>query len=110
MKASGFGRVDFDVLSALCNFSSANPECLMFGTDSPLTRAAVQYQDSDFDLIAKATGFEQANRIYFANAVKFYRQESALGKKGDLPKAGLETLQLVINVFSDAVAYPLIIS
>ena len=39
VKASGFGRVDFDVALALKEIASANPDALMFGTDLPSTRA-----------------------------------------------------------------------
>jgi len=37
VKATGFGRVDFDVRTALQNLYEANPEALMFGTDLPST-------------------------------------------------------------------------
>ncbi len=39
VKTTGFGRVDFDVAAALRDFSAANPECLLFGTDQPSTRS-----------------------------------------------------------------------
>ena len=76
VKATGFGRVDFDVPVALRDSTSANPESLMFGNDLPSNRAATHYQDTDFEMMAEATGWEQASRIYFGNAMNFHRLES----------------------------------
>src|SRR5699024_1156912 len=39
VKATGFGRVDFDVAEAIKQIYSINPDALMFGTDLPSTRA-----------------------------------------------------------------------
>ena len=39
VKATGFGRIDFDPVTALKDLYSANPSALMFGTDLPSTRA-----------------------------------------------------------------------
>lgn len=80
VKATGFGRLDFDVPIALRDFTLANPESLMFGSDLPSTRAPIPYQDTDFEMIAEATGWEHANRIYFGNAMKLYRLESNQGE------------------------------
>jgi len=49
VKASGFGRVDFDVPTALKDLYAANPDSLMFGTE-------------------KAAG-----QIFYTNAINFYR-------------------------------------
>lgn len=73
VKASGFGRVDFDVRSALRDLTLANPECLLFGTDLPSTRAPIPFSHSDFTLVAEATDSAQAQRIFFENAVKLYQ-------------------------------------
>jgi len=73
VKATGFGRLDFDVSSALKSLFSANPEALMFGTDLPSTRARRPYNDSDFLLVADALGTEGAEKILYKNAVNFYR-------------------------------------
>jgi len=45
VKATDFGRVDFDVRSALIDLYAANPRALMLGTDLPSTRAPRPYQD-----------------------------------------------------------------
>ena len=47
VKATGFGRVDFDVRPALTELYAANPRALMFGTDLPSTRAPRPYLDDD---------------------------------------------------------------
>jgi predicted TIM-barrel fold metal-dependent hydrolase len=73
IKATGFGRVDFDVRTALKELYSANPDALMFGTDLPSTRAPLPYQDQDFNLVAEAVGEEGAVKVLYENAVRYYR-------------------------------------
>ena len=73
VKASGFGRVDFDVRKALKDLYAANPDCLMFGTDLPSTRAARPYTDRDFQLVFDTLGEEAAERVFYTNAINFYR-------------------------------------
>lgn len=73
VKASGFGRVDLDVATALRDLYSANPASLMFGTDLPSTRAARPYSDSDLQLIGDTLGEIGAKRVLYENAVDFYR-------------------------------------
>jgi predicted TIM-barrel fold metal-dependent hydrolase len=79
VKASGFGRVNFDVGTALKALYSANPAALMFGTDLPSTRAARPYSERDFQLVIDTLGEVAAERVFYANAVDFYRT----GKKPD---------------------------
>jgi len=73
VKASGFGRVDFDVRSALQALFAANPDTLMFGTDLPSTRAARAYSDRDFQLVIDTLGAEAARRVLYENAVTLYQ-------------------------------------
>ena len=73
IKATGFGRVDFDVASALKDIYSANPHSLMFGTDLPSTRAPRAYSDDDFILTANTLGDAPAKKIFSENAVLFYK-------------------------------------
>ena len=79
VKASGFGRVDFDVRTALKNLYAANPSCLMFGTDLPSTRAARPYTDRDFRLVIDTLGEETAEQVFYTNASRFYRMEESSG-------------------------------
>jgi predicted TIM-barrel fold metal-dependent hydrolase len=73
VKATGFGRVDFDVPTALRELYAANPGALMFGTDLPSTRAPRPYADGDFLLVAETLGEEAARAVYYDNAAEFYR-------------------------------------
>ena len=73
VKASGFGRVDFNVGMALKDLYAANPDSLMFGTDLPSTRAARPYTDRDFQLLIDTLGEKAARQVFYANAINFYR-------------------------------------
>lgn len=73
VKATGFGRLDFDVRSALRDLCSANPEGIMFGTDLPGTRAPRPYADVDFELVVDCLDERQALKVLCTNAVDWYR-------------------------------------
>ena len=73
VKATGFGRVDFDVRAALRDLYAANPKSLMFGTDLPSTRAPRPYQDDDYTLVLETLGEEKASNVCYKNAVEFYK-------------------------------------
>lgn len=75
VKATGFGRVDFDVAAALPAICAANPEALLFGTDLPSTRAPRPYSDDDLLLVHDLLGEELARKVLYDNAVAFYRPE-----------------------------------
>ncbi len=76
VKATGFGRIDFDASRAIIELYNANPDSLMFGTDLPSTRAPVPFQDSDIDRVADALGGEAAQKVFSTNAIEFYRPAS----------------------------------
>jgi predicted TIM-barrel fold metal-dependent hydrolase len=73
VKASGFGRADFDVCEALKLLYTASPDSLMFGTDLPSTRATKPYTDRDFQLLIDTLGEEAARRVFYTNAINIYR-------------------------------------
>ncbi|MDY0190257.1 MAG: amidohydrolase family protein [Desulfuromonas sp.] len=73
VKATGFGRVDFEVTAALQQICAVNPAALMFGTDLPSTRAARAYADEDFLLVIAALGDVLAQQVFYANAINFYK-------------------------------------
>lgn len=73
VKASGFGRVDFEVSEVLRQVHAVNPRALMFGTDLPSTRAARPYRDSDLDLVIEALGPAAARAVFAENAQAWYR-------------------------------------
>lgn len=72
VKASGFGRLDFDVPKALQSIYSVNPDALMFGTDLPSTRATRPFQEDDIELVYEAFGAEGARKILYSNAQDWY--------------------------------------
>jgi predicted TIM-barrel fold metal-dependent hydrolase len=73
VKATGFGRTEVDVPSALRDLARANPDCLIFGTDLPSQRARRPFLPSDMDLIRETLGDTLAQKVFFDNAVEFYR-------------------------------------
>ncbi|HYC47299.1 MAG TPA: amidohydrolase family protein [Burkholderiales bacterium] len=73
VKATGFGRTEVDVPSALRDLARANPECLMFGTDLPSQRARRPFEPADMDLIRDVLGEPLARKAFWDNAVAFYR-------------------------------------
>jgi predicted TIM-barrel fold metal-dependent hydrolase len=73
VKATGFGRVDFDVRTALTDLYAANPRALMFGTDLPSTRAPRPYRDDDYTLVLETLGEEKGANVFYKNAIEFYR-------------------------------------
>ena len=72
VKATGFGRVDFDVREVLSTIYTINPEALMFGTDLPCTRAPRPFRDNDLRLIIDTLGEQECARVLFENAMEFY--------------------------------------
>ena len=78
VKATGFGRVDFDVPQAVKDITSANPASLVFGTDMPSTRAPRPFLPSDIDLVADALGEALAKRVFYSNAIEFYRPRATV--------------------------------
>jgi len=73
IKASGFGRVDFDIATALQDIYKANPNALMFGTDLPSTRAPNPFKFKDINLIVQVLGEDAAQRVLYHNAADFYK-------------------------------------
>jgi len=73
VKATGFGRVDFDVARAMQEIVTTNPEALMFGTDLPCTRAPRLFQQADLQLVQQQFAQTQCHKILYANAYDWYR-------------------------------------
>lgn len=72
VKATGFGRVDFNIEEALKALYGANPDCLMFGTDLPSTRAPRRFKYADITTIVDTLGERAATKVLSSNAQKFY--------------------------------------
>ena len=76
VKATGFGRVDFDVPRAIKQITAINPDALVFGTDMPSTRADRPYSDDDFFTVIETIGKDMARKVFYDNAIKLYRPKS----------------------------------
>jgi hypothetical protein len=72
VKATGFGRIDLDVVSTLRAVHRANPAALMAGTDLPSTRARRPFRAEDLSLVAQALGEAAARAVLCENARAFY--------------------------------------
>ena len=77
VKATGFGRIDFDPSEAIKIFHQANPDSLLFGTDLPSTRASIPFQLSDIHIILESLGGEAAKKVLKENAIEFYKIKSS---------------------------------
>lgn len=76
VKATGFGKVELDVVKAIREISDVNPDALMFGTDLPSTRAKRPYNNADIELIYHTVDEEQADKVLYKNAMKWYLERS----------------------------------
>lgn len=76
VKATGFGRIDFSPELAVLELFSANPECLMFGTDLPSTRAPRPFDNADVSKIIETLGEKNAAKVLYTNARKFYLEKN----------------------------------
>ena len=79
VKATGFGRLDFDPGPVMREISAANPDTLMFGTDLPSTRAPRPFRNEDVEKVMEALGEKLARKALHDNAVDFYRPGSGRG-------------------------------
>jgi predicted TIM-barrel fold metal-dependent hydrolase len=80
VKATGFGRIDFDPKAAMREICAANPDALLFGTDLPSTRARRPFRDEDVETVVEALGEDLAKKALQDNAVAFYRLDE--GRRG----------------------------
>lgn len=74
VKATGFGRVNFNIKTALQKLYRVNPHCLMFGTDLPSTRAPRPFRFTDIRIVKEALGEKEAENVLFQNAARWYLQ------------------------------------
>ena len=77
VKATGFGRLDFDPLHRMQQIFEINPEALLFGTDLPSTRAPVPFSERDLEKIKNQFESDALRQILWQNAVKLYRPSTA---------------------------------
>lgn len=73
VKATGFGRLDFDPFPVVRRIASIRPTALLFGTDLPSTRAPRPFEATDLETLRAALGPELAERALWRNAIELYR-------------------------------------
>jgi predicted TIM-barrel fold metal-dependent hydrolase len=76
VKATGFGRLDFDPGPAMRRVLDVNPHALVFGTDLPSTRAPHPFQDTDLTGLADLLGPRHAADVLWHNAATLYRRQA----------------------------------
>lgn len=72
VKATGFGRLDFDPVAAMAALHRCNPNALVFGSDLPSTRAPQPFQFSDLQSLRDAVGDDGFERVMWSNACNLY--------------------------------------
>jgi len=72
VKATGFGRIDFDPIPVMKTIYQINPEALMFGTVLPSTRAKVPFSDRDVQLVKDNFSADELENIFYKNALAWY--------------------------------------
>ncbi len=73
VKASGFGRLDFDPIWAIKQIVKINPQSCVFGSDLPSTRAKRPFSVSDINLIKDNFDEYQCENIFYKNALALYK-------------------------------------
>ena len=71
VKATGFGRVDLDVVATVRQIHAENPSALMFGSDLPSTRARTPFRPDDLATIDEAVP-DGVRSVLYDNGVAFY--------------------------------------
>lgn len=74
VKATGFGRIDFDPIEVMKAIYQINPKALMFGTDLPSTRAKIPFSDKDVQLVRDNFSAGELENIFSKNALEWYRK------------------------------------
>jgi predicted TIM-barrel fold metal-dependent hydrolase len=72
IKATGFGRLDFNPINIMKKIYSINPNSLMFGTDLPSTRAKTPFIFDHLKMINDNFADSEKKRILYQNAVNWY--------------------------------------
>jgi len=76
VKATGFGRLDFDPGPAMQRILDVNPHALVFGTDLPSTRAPRPFDDTDLTGLADLLGPQHSADVWWNNAAALYLQRA----------------------------------
>lgn len=73
VKATGFGRLDFDPVALMHEINAINPASLVFGSDLPSTRAPVPFSPHDLRRVQDSFDADALQRMLWQNAVELYR-------------------------------------
>jgi predicted TIM-barrel fold metal-dependent hydrolase len=76
IKATGFGRIDFDPILAMRTIYQINPKALMFGTDLPSTRANIPFTNKDVIRIEENFNASELENIFHKNALGWYSNKN----------------------------------
>jgi predicted TIM-barrel fold metal-dependent hydrolase len=80
VKATGFGRLDFNPAIAIRQIAAINPGALMFGTDLPSTRARRPFSPDDLTVLRDELDSASFERAVYWNAVELYRPSQTDGR------------------------------
>lgn len=72
VKATGFGRVQLDVIDTLKKILKISPDSLMFGTDLPSTRAKRPFHSNDIAIIQQHFDKDIVEKILYRNGCEWY--------------------------------------
>lgn len=72
IKATGFGRLDFDPIAVMKRIHTINPNSLMFGTDLPSTRAKEPFSSDHLQMIKDNFSENELVKILYENAINWY--------------------------------------
>ena len=72
VKATGFGRIDFDPVPVMKTIHQINPQALLFGTDLPSTRADIPFSADHIELVREHFSVDEQAAIFYKNASVWY--------------------------------------
>ena len=72
VKATGFGRLDFEPIPVMKKIYDINPNSLMFGSDLHSTRARVPFTEQDIALVQDNFSAAELDNIFNRNALNCY--------------------------------------
>lgn len=72
VKATGFGRIDFDPYSVVRRLYDENPGALVFGTDLPCTRAPKPFEAAHLYNLSDILSTEELHKVCWQNALALY--------------------------------------
>jgi predicted TIM-barrel fold metal-dependent hydrolase len=78
VKATGFGRLDFDPIPVVRELLAIDSGSIVFGTDLPSTRTPRPFADDDLARLAAALEPPDRERVLYQNALALYRPRSAV--------------------------------